>query len=166
MNLIEYKSKKYPKYLIEGFASQFIIPFAKKFCKGVGYDIGCMKKEWSFPNSIPIDKNFDDGYDAMHLPIDKKVDYVFSSHCLEHTDNWVYILDYWTSVLKKGGILFLYLPHYDHIYWRPWNNRKHIHILTSQILKDYMIDKGYINIFHSERDLNDSFAIVGEKGGN
>ena len=162
MNIIEYNGKKYPKFQSMGFASQFAIPFAKYFCEGVGYDIGCMKKEWSFPNSIAIDKSFNDGYDAFNLPL-KNVDYIYSSHCLEHIENWVDALEYWYDVLKIGGVLFLYLPHYNQEYWRPWNNKKHKHTLNIDIIKDWMKHKKFNNIFNSERDLNDSFMIVGEK---
>jgi len=55
------------------------------------------------------------------------------------------------------------LPHYNQEYWRPWNNRKHVNIFTSEIIKDWMKHKGFTNVFISERDLNDSFMIVGEK---
>jgi len=162
MKLIEYNNKTYPHFQSMGNASQFAIPFAKHFCEGCGYDIGCMKKEWSFPNSVPIDINFDDDYDAYNLP-DGNVDYIYSSHCLEHLKNWVTALDYWTERLVDGGILFLYLPHYSQEYWRPWNNTKHIHVLTPEIVKDYMLNNGYNNIFNSEKDLNNSFMIVGQK---
>ena len=160
--MIEFNGKQYPDFQAEGNASQFAIPFANKFCKGVGYDIGCNRVEWALPNSIPIDLNFKNGYDAYKL-FGCNVDYIYSSHCLEHLPDWITALDYWTEKLNVGGILFLYLPHYNQEYWRPWNNRKHLHIFTSEIIKDYMISRGYINIFNSERDLNDSFMIVGEK---
>jgi predicted SAM-dependent methyltransferase len=162
MNTIEYKGKKYPKFQDEGNASQFAIPFAKHFCNGIGYDIGCNRLSWAFPDSIPVDLNFDNEWEAYHLP-EEPVDYIYSSHCLEHLPDWVKALDYWTSKLKNHGTLFLYLPHYNQEYWRPWNNRKHIHIFTPEIIKDYMTERGYINIFVSDRDLNDSFMIVGEK---
>ena len=51
IDYIEYKGDKYPSFQTIGNASQFAIPFAKHFCKGFGYDIGCMKKEWSYPGS-------------------------------------------------------------------------------------------------------------------
>jgi hypothetical protein len=60
-------------------------------------------------------------------------------------------------------VLFLYLPHYKQEYWRPWNNCKHLHIFSPDIIVDYMRDRNYTNIFNSERDLNDSFMVVGEK---
>jgi SAM-dependent methyltransferase len=159
---IEYKGVSYPEFQSKGNASQFAIPFAKYVCLGEGYDIGCMKREWSFPGSIPIDISFDDEYDATNLP-KIGVDYIFSSHCLEHINNWVDVMDYWYDCLRTGGVLFLYLPDYSQVYWRPWNNRKHLNIFSPTIIKDYMLDKGYINIFFSNVDLNNSFMIYGEK---
>ena len=159
---ILYKNRRYPKFQAEGNAAQFAMPFAKHFCKGVGYDIGCNRREWALEGAIPIDLNFDDEWDALTLPI-HKVDYIFSSHCLEHIPDWVKVMDYWHSVLKPGGVLFLYLPHYNQEYWRPWNNSKHLHAFNPQMIIDFMSDRGYNNIFSSERDLNDSFMVVGEK---
>jgi len=162
MNTLTYKGKNYPHFQAEGNASQFAIPFAKHFCKGHGIDVGCNRLEWCFPGAIGVDLNFKDGNTAYSFEY-KDLDYVYSSHCLEHLPDWVTALDYWTANLKPGGVLFLYLPHYNQEYWRPWNNRKHNHIFTPEIIKDYMIDRGYINIFNSDRDMNDSFMIVGEK---
>ena len=48
MKLLEYNDKMYPKLQEEGFAAQYAFPFAKKFCTGYGYDIGCGKEEWAF----------------------------------------------------------------------------------------------------------------------
>lgn len=159
---ISYKNKKFPKLQSEGFCTQYAMPFAKKFCIGEGYDIGCNRSEWALPGSTPIDLVFPDEWDAFNLP-DKQVDYIYSSHCLEHIGDWIGALDYWHSKLKIGGVLFLYLPHYEQTYWRPWNNKKHVHIITSEIITDYMKDREYVNIFNSERDLNHSFMVVGEK---
>jgi predicted SAM-dependent methyltransferase len=161
VEIINYLNKKYPAFQTEGNASQFAIPFAKHFCKGDGYDIGCNREEWAYPGAQAIDLLFEDPWDAYNLP-NRLVDYVYSSHCLEHLPDWVEALNYWTSKIKIGGVLFLYLPHYNQEYWRPWNNRKHNHIFTPEIICDYMSAKGYINIFNSDRDMNDSFMVVGE----
>ena len=162
VKFVDFNDKKYPIFQAQGNASQFAIPFAKQFCNGVGFDIGCMKKEWALPGSIPIDLSFDDEYHALNLPA-CQIDYIYSSHCLEHVDDWVEAMDYWHRALDPGGVLFLYLPHYDQEYWRPWNNRKHKHVLTSEIISDYMKSKGYKNILSSGCDLNHSFMVVGEK---
>ena len=162
MQVIEYGGDTYPHFQSIGNASQFAIPYAKHFCEGKGYDIGCMKPEWSFPGSIPIDLDFDDPYDANNLP-DEQVDYIFSSHCLEHVPDWAGTLLYWTQKIRSGGVLFLYLPHYDQKYWRPWNNRKHLHAFVPEMVVDFMKENGYTNIFNSQRDLIHSFIVVGEK---
>lgn len=161
MNTLNYNGKDYPHFQAEGNASQFAIPYAKHFCKGVGVDIGCNRQEWCYPGAHGVDLNFKDGNDAYNFSYDN-LDYVYSSHCLEHLPDWITALDYWTSKLKQGGILFLYLPHYNQEYWRPWNNRKHLHVFTPEIITDYMKSRGYINVFHSDRDMNDSFMVVGE----
>lgn len=159
---IEFKGKIYPKFQSIGHASQFAIPFAKHVCKGIGVDIGCMKEEWAFPESIPVDLSFNNGFHALNLP-QNELDYIFSSHCLEHILDWVTVMDYWYENLKEGGVLFLYLPDYSQEYWKPWNNRKHFNIFTPEIVYDYMIDKGYKNVFKSSIDLNNAFMIFGEK---
>jgi predicted SAM-dependent methyltransferase len=161
IELIEFNGNKYPKFQSEGNASQFVIPFAKHICKGYGVDIGCNRVEWSFPGSLPVDPIINE-YDALNFPYEN-LDYIFSSHCLEHLNNWVSVMDYWYDKLTKGGTLFLYLPDYSQEYWRPWNNRKHLNIFTPEIIYDYMKNKGYVNIFKSGIDLNNSFLVIGEK---
>ncbi len=174
---IEYKGSIYPKLQAEGFAAQYAFPFAQKFCKGMGFDIGCMKHEWALPTSFPIDPTLDDNSDAMHLPGEiwindlsydtDEVDYIFSSHCLEHLADWVAALDYWATRLKSGGVLFMYLPNMDgQRYWRPQNNRKHKHYLNPHIINSYFADRKEIwgNVFVTYgEDLNASFYAIAEK---
>lgn len=163
MDKIQFKDKEYLLFQAKGNAAKFAIPFAKEFCTGIGFDIGCNKKEWSFPGSIPIDKVIQDEWDALNLP-NFMVDYIFSSHCLEHLDNWVDTLDYWTERIKKGGILFLYLPHRSQEYWLPFNNRKHIHYFDQDIIVKYLKNtEKYTDIYSSGVDLNHSFIVVAER---
>jgi len=163
IDTVRFKDNTYPKFQSEGNAAQFAIPFAKHVCLGTGVDIGCMKKEWAFPGANLVDPAINE-YDALNFPYEN-LDYIFSSHCLEHLHPWVEVMDYWYSKLKLGGVLFLYVPDYSQEYWRPWNNRKHFNIFSPEILKDYMKDRGYKNIFCSERDLYNAFMIFGEKNG-
>jgi len=158
---ISFNGKDYPKFQSMGYAAQFAIPFAKHVCTGIGFDIGCNREEWAFPGAIIIDPALNTGH-AMNLP-NMQVDYIFSSHCLEHIHGWVDVLDHWYTKLKEGGTLFLYLPDFSQEYWLPWNNRKHHNVLTPEIIKKYLIDKGYKNIFVSGIDLNNSFMAMGEK---
>ncbi len=162
MKTIEYKGRHYPAFQAEGNAAQYILPFALKVCKGRGVDIGCAKPEWAFPGALLVDPAIN-GLHSTGFPM-RDLDYVFSSHCLEHVPCWVDSLNYWQEALRAGGTLFLYLPHYSQEYWRPWNNRKHRHFLTPELLSDFLNDKGWRNIFTTGPDLNNSFAVMAEKG--
>ena len=160
---IEFKGIKYPLFQALEFSAQYIFPVAKKVCTGIGYDIGCAKVEWALPGSIPIDIKFDNDFDAYCLP-DKKVDYIFSSHCLEHLDSWITALEYWVEKIAPTGTLFLYLPHIDQEYWRPIHNRKHKHYLTANQIVEVLVNTNKMHKIHySERDINHSFVVMGEK---
>tara|TARA_R110000824_G_scaffold205858_1_gene390793 strand:+ start:1545 stop:2039 length:495 start_codon:yes stop_codon:yes gene_type:complete len=159
---IKFNDKEYPLFQALGNASQFALPYAKLLCKGRGYDIGYGKEAWKLEGAIGIDVNDGSPFDAYRLP-EEKVDYIYSSHCLEHLPDWVKALSYWVSKLRKGGDLVLYLPHKDQEYWLPWNNRKHIHILTAESVIMCLKSLGMTDLFSSERDLNHSFLIVGNK---
>lgn len=161
IELITYEGEDYPKFQAEGNAAQYAIPYAKNFCHGNGVDIGCMKREWAFPGAYCIDIDFPDDWHAMNIP--DELDYIFSSHCLEHLDNYVEAMEYWYEQLNRGGVLFLYLPDYSQKYWRPWNNKKHRHAFTVQMIADLMVSLGYEPVISSGIDMNSSFMIVGEK---
>ena len=162
---ITFQGEQYPAFQAEGNAAQWIRPFTQRLCKGKGYDIGFGRPEWCLPGAIPIELNRYGikGCGAMNLP-EFGVDFIVASHVLEHLGDWVAAIEYWTSALKNGGILFIYTAHSSQRYWRPYNNRKHKHWFEPNMIVDCMRAFGYINIFNSERDLNHSFSVVGEKG--
>lgn len=159
---INHENKLYPKFQSEGNASQFAIPFAKHFCKGVGVDVGCNRSEWCFPGAIPVDPLLNEMTHAMNLGV-SDLDFIYSSHCLEHLDSWVEAVVYWTSCLKKNGVIFLYLPDYSQTYWRPWNNKKHKHIIHKEHVTDLLKKLEYTTTISSEIDLNNSYIVVGIK---
>lgn len=156
---MSYKNRVYPRYICDEHAAKFIIPFAEKFCKGKGLDIGGLLN-CHFPGAKIINILNNDGYDAYNLPIDE-YDYIFSSHTLEHLDNYVKALEYWVTILKPTGTLFLYLPHPEMEYWLPQNNRKHLHVFHPCDVVYLLKDLGFKDIVNSERDLYWSFAVIG-----
>ncbi len=160
---ISFNLKKYPRFQADGNAAQFAIPFAQHVCKGIGVDVGCSKAEWAFPGAIMVDPSINKFHATEFPEHATDLDYIFSSHCLEHIPDWVEVLNYWNTKLKRGGVMFLYLPHPSQEYWLPWNNRKHIHAFDPEVLRKYFESKGYINIFVSGVDLNNSFMIMAEK---
>ena len=153
--IFNYKGQNYPEYLKDGNACQYIAPVARKFCYGVGLDIGAGK--WPLKGAIPVD--IQHGMNAMSLPAGE-YDYIFSSHCLEHLENPITALEHWKTKIKNGGVLFLYLPHPEMEYWLPQNNRKHLHSWQPREIVKILKDLGFTNVLHSERDLAWSFAVV------
>lgn len=97
------------------------------YTRGRGLDIGCGNSK-PFPHFIGIDSNFDaitgNGPEATArnltgdgttLPLfaDESMDFVFSSHFLEHVEDYEKVLAEWWRVVKPHGYLILYLPHKD-----------------------------------------------------
>lgn len=154
--IFEYKGSLYPEFIRHGNAAQYIKPVAEKFCIGNGLDIGC--GDWPLSWAMPIEKRY--GGDAMALP-EGEFDYVFSSHCLEHLVDPVKALEHWKTRLKKGGVLFLYLPHPDMKYWLPQNCRKHLHSWTPEVMAEMVRDLGFEKVIHSQRDIAFGFTVIG-----
>ena len=163
-NMIQFKHQFVPSYVAAGQHSRFIMPVAQEFCKGKGLDIGCNRPEWAMPGARPIDLLFNDPYDAYNLP-NEEFDYIFSSHCLEHLEDYDAAIVHWTERLKTDGTLFLYLPHPDCLYWQPneMPTKRHIHTFTPLVIRELLHHHGYYDILYSDRDLAYSFAVTGKK---
>jgi SAM-dependent methyltransferase len=157
--IFDYRGQRYPEYLKGGNACQFIAPSALKFCKGNGLDIGSGK--WPLPGAVAFDMS--DGCSAMELP-PGTFDFIFSSHCLEHLHNPIAALEHWKTRINTGGVLFLYLPHPDMEYWQPQHCRKHLHTWPPAQMAQILVDLGFVDVLHGERDLAWSFAVVGFNG--
>lgn len=167
LDFIWHEGNKYPALQSTGQASRFAAPFFKEICKGEGLDIGANREEWKFGNSWAIDPVIDVRWDALNLPDTKDGlgwDYLASSHFLEHSTNYVQVLEYWKTKLKHQGILFLYLPHKSQTYWRCHSNRKHLHEFSPKQIKETLIGLGYRNVHCTKGyDLNHSFYALAEK---
>lgn len=98
--------------------------FYEKYMYGDGLDIGYRGSiEWAEPvldDAIGIDRDYPK-YDGIHLPFDdNSMDYVFSSHCLEHITDYSRTIEEWFRVLKLNGRLIIIVPH-QHIYEKKIN---------------------------------------------
>ena len=163
----KYKGQLYPEYLNKGNACQYISSKALIYCKGTGLDIGADK--WPLFGSIPIRNDLHLNAHKLDKFKDKSLDYIFSSHCLEHLSNWQDALILWISKLKENGILFLYLPHKSMKLWNPmepWVGDDHKWIPTHKIIASFLIQHGMEIIeYNSDRDEYWSFHIVAKKYG-
>ena len=100
-------------------------PRLQKYCNGIGLDIGCgsMTEERGYPKEnkiVPHAIGVDKGYtnimclaNDLHWFNNDTLDFVFSSHLLEHIAKYKEALKEWWRVLAYGGNLVLYLPHAD-----------------------------------------------------
>jgi ADP-heptose:LPS heptosyltransferase/predicted SAM-dependent methyltransferase len=97
-----------------------------QYTRGKGLDLGCGPKK-TFPHFIGVDNGADEkmfgipvradvrvaSCEKLDLFADESMDFVFSSHLLEHIKDFKAALHEWWRVIKVGGYLCLYLPHKD-----------------------------------------------------
>lgn len=139
-----YEGKFYPDYLTVGGASHAIFSKALKFCIGEGVDIGAGL--WPLPGARAVDLYRGPGLGQSISDLaNGTLDYVFSSHCLEHIEDWREALHLWTSKLKPAGIVFLYLPHPDCAIWQrgsPFVGDGHKWIPTPSVVRQQLAALG------------------------
>lgn len=92
------------------------------YTRGKGLDIGCGPFK-AFPHFIGVDNGHHWGLNGVNMPIEsaddlslfasQAYDFVFSSHLLEHMEDYKKALREWWRVIRPGGHLCLYLPHKD-----------------------------------------------------
>lgn len=144
---------------------KFAIPFFKELIPedAKGYDIGCNRPEWAYPGAMMIEPLVS-MYDAMNLPV-KEVDFIVSSHCLEHIPVRIgTVLEYWLTRIKKGGLICLYLPNCDQQRYWAFGNTKHVHYLNPIIMRGVCAELGATKfIVTNGADLNSSFYVIIEK---
>ena len=94
------------------------------YTRGTVLDLGCGPSK-AFPHFIGVDSGADEKLFGVQMNPDiripdcakldlfasQSVDAVFSSHLLEHIEDYRAALKEWWRVIKPGGYLCLYLPH-------------------------------------------------------
>jgi SAM-dependent methyltransferase len=161
----KYRGNFYPEYLNKGNAKSFIEYKALKYCLGKGIDVGA--GDWPLKGAMAVRE--EERVNAYKLDIfnDDSLDFVFSSHCLEHLYDWRKALILWIKKIKKGGILFLYLPHESMLLWHPhspWVREDHKWILrANEIVKFLRKNQIEIEEFSDRSDIYWSFFVVGRK---
>lgn len=100
------------------------------YFKGRGLDIGYRGYHTNIDpvveNAIGVDTDYP-GYDGENLPFpDNSQDFIHSSHCLEHIDDYVKAIQEWYRVLKVGGYMIITVPSqflYEKRFHKPskWN---------------------------------------------
>ena len=141
-----YKSNKYySDYIKQGAAIEGVKYLAQKYCKGKGVDIGA--SDWSLDGAKPIEDNEEENAYQI-LEVDDSLDYVFSSHLLEHLSDPLKAIDVWRKKLKSGGILFLYLPHPSCHMWQKNNLKYHLWNPDPHYLEELFINNDAFDIIN------------------
>jgi len=101
-----------------------------KYLCGVIYDIGCGHDKIT-PDSIGIDGRpvfaggvIQEGLTCFPESMHETADVVYSSHTLEHMEDDYATIVSWAKLLKRGGILILYLP--DGRHYNNYANLEHM----------------------------------------
>lgn len=93
------------------------LEFLEKYCKGRGIDIGCGKRAVKGAIGYDIYKKFKPDIVGRAEKLiafkDKELDFIVSSHCLEHLNDTKKVLKEWDRVLKNGGTMAIIVPDSD-----------------------------------------------------
>jgi SAM-dependent methyltransferase len=147
---------------------------ALPYLVGRGLDAGCGIEKVT-PDCIGIDSGMDyegktdadDIRDASDLAgyADGQFDWVFSSNALEHIGNWAQALSEWCRVVKKGGIIFLYLPWPEKCpVHSPERTPHHLWSPSPAVLVRELRERGFsTEDFDMEPDRWGCFVIIGRK---
>jgi ADP-heptose:LPS heptosyltransferase/predicted SAM-dependent methyltransferase len=146
------------------------------YLRGRGIDIGAGSFK-VLPHAISVDNCVDTQMFGIQMMTDIKVqtaedlsifgtrsmDFVYSSHLLEHLDKPECALKEWWRVLKVGGYMVLYLPHQD-LYPKvgePGANHDHKHNLDEAIVIDWLRALGGWDIeVCDKRDNDDEYSLL------
>ena len=141
-----------------GFGTFKVLPHA------IGVDNGNHEQ---FGHSIHPDIRVDT-CERMDVFASQSMDFVYSSHLLEHIDNYKAALMEWWRLVKVGGYMVLYLPHKDYYpnIGQPGANPDHKHDFLPRDIIDAMADrKGWDLVECQERneDMEYSMLLVFQK---
>jgi SAM-dependent methyltransferase len=133
-------NKIYPQYLKFGGAVESVRFLALNYCKGEGVDVG--SGIWPLNGARPIENHATENAYKINA-LDNSLDYVFSSHLLEHLGHHQLAINEWRRVLSPSGILFLYLPHPVCKMWAPQVLKEHVWMPDPIYLRDFLPEVGF-----------------------
>ena len=109
---------------------------------GKGIDVGCNEKPiGGYGCDIDPEVNPNIVCSMEDIPLDdESLDYVVSSHCLEHAHSTIETLKEWHRLLKIGGKVGILVPHADHVCWQSLGDMTMTHrqLYTPSILEKFL----------------------------
>lgn len=146
-----------------------------RYTRGRGLDLGCGPYK-AFPHFIGVDNGDHESFGWRIKPdifvetcekldafASQSMDFVFSSHLLEHLTDYKAALKEWWRVVKPHGHLCLYLPHkgfYPNI-GQPGANPTHVHDFYPSDIVAAMkeVAKGWKLVERQERNEGDEYSM-------
>lgn len=141
------------------------------FTRGRGLDLGCGPFK-AFPHFIGVDNGHHWGTEGADVAVKtcedlslfatQSMDFVFSSHLLEHIEDTKAALKEWWRVIKTGGYLCLYLPHKDFYpnVGEEGANPDHKHDFTPQDIIEAMKEVGFWDLgVNEERNEGQEYSF-------
>lgn len=130
----------------------------------IGVDIGGGDDPLRSPSGAPYPTYDIDKGDAQYLDklSDSSLDFLYSSHCLEHLVNLDIALSNWNRVLKRGGYVYMTIPDftiYEHHNWPSKYNGDHKQTFSLSLSRKFV---GRDNHF-GPQELTDLFKRSGFK---
>ena len=160
--------------------SKKICWIAAPYLRGRGVDLGAGTFK-VLPHAMSVDNGHHEAF-GMHINPDVRIedaqdlsifgsqsmDFVYSSHLLEHIENPQKALKEWWRILRVKGYLVLYLPH-DELYPKvgePGANPDHKHNLNEKLVEGWMQELGGWDLVECQKRAQDdeySFFMVFRK---
>lgn len=152
--------------------SKKIVWHVAPYLRGRGLDIGAGDFR-VLPHAITVDNMHHAAFgftqkpdilsdaDNLGMFADQSMDFVYSSHTLEHMEDYKGTLKEWWRLVKVGGYLVLYLPHKDFYpnIGQPGANPDHKHdFLPADILS--AMPAGYDVVELEERNQDDEYSFL------
>ena len=133
---------------------------ALEYCKGEGIDVGA--GPYVLPGARAVDRGRDE-HATLIKAEDATLNYVYSSHCMVHLDDPYAALVEWSRVLKRKGVLFLYLPHPYYLPWRAENLVGHKRDLYPDEVQSMVRSAGFDVVVYEEDDGHFSQTLIATK---
>lgn len=135
-----------------------------KYLKGNGIDVGAGNALLKIPYGKvrAWDRSDGEGQLLESVP-DSSLDFVYSSHCLEHLEDVSVALANWVRVTKPGGHLYVVVPDYtlfEHNVWPSKVNPNHTHSFSLHLTRSKV---GRSNHHHIENDVLPILVSLGCK---
>jgi ADP-heptose:LPS heptosyltransferase len=143
------------------------------YTRGRGLDLGCGPHK-AFPHFIGVDNYTDTQLFGIEMKPDvvcdcakldvfgsASMDFVYSSHLLEHIKDYRAALKEWWRVIKPGGYLVLYLPHKLHYpnIGQEGANPDHKHDFLPEDIVEAMSENSWDLVRNEDRAENQEYSF-------